>query len=107
MFLIAGITPRVVTLDERPQRCPACGLFQARRQRIDHYLSLFFIPLLRVKTGATLLVCQRCQCLVSESETEPPIAPDAPARAQRCAGCGRELAADHRFCPFCGRAAAE
>jgi RNA polymerase subunit RPABC4/transcription elongation factor Spt4 len=105
MFLIAGITARVVTLDEPAQRCPACGLFQARRQRVDHWFSLFFIPLLRVKTGQPLLVCQRCQHPTAAPST-PSTAP-AEVHARHCGGCGRRLAADHRFCPFCGRGAPE
>ena len=44
MFLIAGIQPKTRRVNDTPQRCPACGLVQAYATRVDHYLSLFFIP---------------------------------------------------------------
>jgi hypothetical protein len=88
-------------LDERPARCPACGLHQARTQRIDHYLSLFFIPLIRVRTGEPFLMCDRCR------QTGPGSGSEAQAAAQRpssrCRQCSRDLPADYLFCPHCGR----
>jgi hypothetical protein len=98
-FLVGGISPKTVVLDASPRRCPACGLFQARVQRVDHYLNLFFIPLWRVKKGMPLLVCNRCGTL------SPPDAAAQSAAAsavQECANCGQPLAADFRYCPHCG-----
>jgi hypothetical protein len=60
MFLIAGVQPKTRRVDDNPQRCPSCGLAQAYTTRVDHYLSLFFIPLIRVKKGAPFLLCDRC-----------------------------------------------
>jgi hypothetical protein len=101
MLLIAGVSPRLVTLDAGPRRCPRCGLFQAREQRIDHYLSLFFVPLLRVRTGESFIACDRCREAPGGPPAEPPREPAQPLPA--CPGCGRPLASDHRFCPGCGR----
>ena len=96
-FLVGGISPKTVVLDASARRCPACGLFQARLQRVDHYLNLFFIPLWRVKKGEPLLVCNRCGTL------SPPDAAAQPASAaETCAHCGQPLAPDFRYCPHCG-----
>ncbi|SPF39937.1 hypothetical protein SBDP1_280015 [Syntrophobacter sp. SbD1] len=59
-FLIGGVQPKSVTVDETPRICPGCGLAQARLKRVDHYLSLFFIPLFPVKKGDPVLICDRC-----------------------------------------------
>jgi len=102
MFLIAGVTPRVVTMEEAPQRCPSCGLYQARHRRLDHYFSLFFIPLLRVKKGEPFLFCPRCE--KSGGVFDPPRSSNAPQHAvTSCGGCGRPLDPGFRFCPQCGR----
>jgi hypothetical protein len=61
MFLIAGVQPKTRRVDENPQRCPSCGRSQAYTTRVDHYLSLFFIPLIRVKQGEPFLLCEGCQ----------------------------------------------
>jgi RNA polymerase subunit RPABC4/transcription elongation factor Spt4 len=96
-FFIGGVQPKVTVLDEQPRRCPRCGLHQARMQRVDHYISLFFIPVLRVKTGEPTLVCARCA---------GPAAPDAasaPGDAKSCRFCNRSYPAEFSFCPSCGR----
>lgn len=99
-FLVAGVQPRVTVLDERPVRCPRCGLHQARRQRVDHYLSLFFIPLIRVKTGEPMLVCDRCERPVAEPGGAP--AGGGAAHPASCRRCGGPLEPGFRFCPRCG-----
>ncbi len=100
-FVIGGIQPKVKVLDERPVRCPACGLHQARTQRIDHYLSLFFIPLIRVRTGEPFLVCDRCRQTAPESGPEAPRPFEGPSK--RCRSCNRDMPPDYSFCPQCGR----
>lgn len=101
-FFIGGISPKTVVLDESPQRCPACGLYQARLKRVDHYLNLFFIPVLRVKKGTPMLVCDRCRSVSPPQEgAEAPAAPAAPA--PKCPRCGQPLEPDFRYCPRCGR----
>ena len=58
MLIIAGISPKIVVLDNNPRRCPACGLVQTYLKRSDSYLSLFFIPIFRVKKGETRTAVQ-------------------------------------------------
>ena len=99
-FLIGGVQPRVKVLDEQPRRCPRCGLNQARLKRVDHYLSVFFIPVLKVKTGEPMLICDRCEIPVSESESAP--APAAEG-AKFCRFCRKDFPAEYAFCPVCGR----
>jgi rRNA maturation endonuclease Nob1 len=83
-------------LDERPQRCPRCGLHQAYLKRVDHYISLFFIPVLRVKTGEPTLVCDRCAQPVPDFGSDP-----TPGKS--CRFCNRSYPGDYDFCPRCGR----
>jgi RNA polymerase subunit RPABC4/transcription elongation factor Spt4 len=91
LIFIAGIQPKTVTVDDTPRLCPACGLARARLKRVDHYVSLFFLPLVRVKKGTPFVHCERC---LPPAWTGP--APPA------CMGCGRALEGDFRYCPHCG-----
>ncbi|MFP5213380.1 MAG: zinc ribbon domain-containing protein [Acidobacteriota bacterium] len=97
-FFIGGIQPRTVTIDETPRLCPACGLAQARLRRVDHCLSLFFIPLFPVKRGEPVLMCDRCGAV------SPPDAPPGGVAmaADRCRKCGFRVESDFRYCPHCG-----
>jgi len=98
-FFIAGVQPRTVTLDDQPRMCPSCGLFQARLKRVDHYISVFFIPLIRIKKGTPVLVCERCGAVSSEQgEPGPPREPTF-----TCPHCGQALEPGFRYCPYCGR----
>ena len=101
MILIAGVSPKIKTIDPTPRLCPSCGLAQAYLKRVDHYVSLFFIPVFRVKKGETVLVCNRC-------ESAGYAAPKQPSRRNAvqpvmCNQCGRSLEDDFRYCPFCGQ----
>lgn len=98
-FFIAGISPKVKVLDEKPRRCPACGLHQAYYKRVDHYLSVFFIPILKVKTGEPVIICDRCERAVSGFGS----APAAAVKGKGCRFCGKDLPSDFTFCPHCGR----
>lgn len=100
-FVIGGIQPKTRTLDDRPQRCPRCGLHQAYTQQIDHYLSLFFIPLVRVKQGEPFLFCRRCNLPVgTDSGGLHDIAHPAPKHA--CSRCSRTIHPEFAYCPYCG-----
>lgn len=99
-FLIGGVQPKTTTLDETRRMCPACGLVQARLKRIDHYLSLFFIPLFPVKKGAPLLTCDRCGAQSPfRNGSEPPAAQRVP---DRCPQCGQPISSNFVYCPGCG-----
>lgn len=104
-FFVGGIQPKTKTLDETPRLCPACGLAQARLKRIDHYLSLFFIPLFPVKKGEPLLMCDRCGYAAPPEQTfhERPTDVVAPPITVRCPSCGKTLEPSFAYCPYCGK----
>ena len=100
-FLIAGITPKTKIVDQTPRRCPACGLYQAYYQRVDHYFNLFFIPLVRVKKGEPFLFCQRCTKPVDEIHGDSSGQQDPTALL--CRHCGQPVNRDFKYCPSCGK----
>jgi RNA polymerase subunit RPABC4/transcription elongation factor Spt4 len=102
-FFVGGIQPKVKVLEETPRRCPRCGLHQAYLKRVDHYLSVFFIPVLKVKTGEPALVCDRCERTVSDSDAERFQARQTQPPKKACRFCGKGFPADYAFCPICGR----
>jgi rubrerythrin len=101
MIFIAGVFPKTKILDQNPRRCPVCGLNQAYYKRIDHYLSLFFIPILRVKKGEPYIVCERCERTIHE------FGPDFTHRTESdkltCKDCGKLMDKNFKFCPHCGK----
>lgn len=101
-FVIAGMQPKTKTLDSTPRRCPRCGLHQAYTQQVDHYLSLFFIPLLRVKQGEPFLYCRRCRLPVGPEGMHGDTG-DYSGTKPMCRQCGRSLQAGFRYCPHCGQ----
>jgi hypothetical protein len=101
MIFIAGISPKTTVLDQNPRRCPVCGLHQAYYKRIDHYLSLFFIPIFRVKKGEPIVVCDRCEQTVHRSG--PDFDQQQTEAAQTCRYCGKNVASDFKYCPQCGK----
>jgi len=97
-FFIGGIQPRTVDIDENPVLCPSCGLLRARHKRVDHYLSLFFIPVMPVKKGEPFLYCDRCG---AQPGGQPGDYINSGNRS--CKNCGRKLESDFIYCPFCGK----
>ena len=102
-FVIAGLQPKTRTLEDAPRKCPRCGLHQAYARRVDHYLSLFFIPLIRFKKGEPFLYCQRCDQQVDSLGTGNGVPPSDGPPKPMCRQCGRTLSPDFRYCPHCGR----
>ena len=100
-FLIGGVQPKTVTLDETLRICPACGLAQAGLKRVDHYLSLFFIPLFRVKKGDPVLICDRCGAISSRGGDFREASPEA--HKDGCPQCGYPVDRNFHYCPSCGR----
>jgi hypothetical protein len=102
MFLVAGVQPRTYKGPKTNQICPQCGLAQVHERRLDHYFSLFFIPLVRVKRGEPFGWCERCQAPLSHPEGG--IDPEAGRfpKKQVCRECGKTLEPHFRFCPYCG-----
>jgi len=103
-FFIGGVQPKIKVLEETPRRCPRCGLHQAYLKRVDHYLSVFFIPVLKIKTGQPVLICNRCEQPAHDSGSDlsrssQPVS----STTKSCRSCDRNFPADHIFCPICGR----
>lgn len=101
-FLIAGIQPKTVTLDDHPRRCPSCGLDQALAKRVDSYFSVFFLPILRVKKGTPFLQCLSCGHLSDESG-QTWYERQQGRSGPNCPQCGKPLEPQFHFCPFCGK----
>jgi RNA polymerase subunit RPABC4/transcription elongation factor Spt4 len=101
MIFIAGVSPKIKVLDQNPRRCPVCGLHQAYNKRMDHYLSLFFIPILRVKKGEPFLACDRCEQTAQAPGSDLTQPPREEAKA--CRYCGKNVGNDFKFCPYCGK----
>jgi len=104
-FFIGGISPKTKILDQNPRLCPVCGLVQAYFKRVDHYLHIFFIPVIRVKKGEPFIACNRCERKVFEfgekEKEEQQFQTDG--RASRCINCGKTLEKDFKYCPYCGK----
>jgi len=93
MFFIAGVQPKTKTLDKNARICPDCGLKRAHYQRVDHYVSLFFVPLLRVKKGLPVLICDGCRQTVKSFSD------------RRCRACNNVMEPGFKYCPYCGEPA--
>jgi len=100
-FFIVGLQPKTIVLDGKKRMCPSCGLFQAVSKRKDHYLALFFLPLLAVKKGDPYLHCSRCNYSSLDFENAVPSARGAVKN--RCTRCGQSLEPEFGFCPYCGK----
>ncbi len=95
-FFIAGIQPKEVKPKEQPQKiCPFCGINRLTLKRIDHYFTLFFIPLFRVKKGDPFFECPKCG-LIDEKRG---IVQSIPI----CPSCKREISPEYKYCPYCGK----
>ncbi|RJR21442.1 MAG: zinc-ribbon domain-containing protein [Desulfobacteraceae bacterium] len=40
--------------------CSSCGLYRASLRRVDHYISLVFILLVKIRSGEPFVECERC-----------------------------------------------
>ena len=65
-FFIGGVQPKTVRLDMQARLCPVCHHSTVYLKRVDHYLSLFFIPLFPVKKGIPFLSCDKCRTVFDE-----------------------------------------
>ena len=101
MIFIAGVSPKRKVLDQNPRRCPMCGSSQAYSQRIDHYLSLFFIPVFRVKKGEPFVVCD--SCVQATGGFEPNFTGQQADAPETCRDCGKTIDSDFNYCPYCGK----
>ncbi|MFW6160146.1 MAG: zinc ribbon domain-containing protein [Acidobacteriota bacterium] len=102
MFIfIAGVQPKTKKLSDTPQLCPSCGRPALFLKRTDHFLSLFFIPLIRIKKGHPFYLCHNCRALFDQ--TRQKITPDENGRSSRCPQCGAPVSPQFSYCPYCGK----
>ena len=100
-FFIGGVQPKTVVVSKQPQLCPTCGNYRLYLKRTDHYLSLFFIPLFPVKKGLPFLMCDNCQAVFDQDGRRREAS--HPEGLKKCPQCGRTVAPDFSFCPYCGQ----
>jgi hypothetical protein len=100
-FFIGGITPKTRKIDENPRQCPDCGLYQAYQMRVDHYLNLFFIPVLRVKKGEPFIMCERCHKVSNEFNRD--LSAYREETGLLCKFCGNPIHKGFFYCPYCGK----
>jgi RNA polymerase subunit RPABC4/transcription elongation factor Spt4 len=101
-FLIGGLQPKTILVDKQARSCPACGHFEVFLKRVDHYLSLFFIPVFPVRRGRPFLACENCKAVFDEHGSK--MSTEQTPSERRCAHCGRPIDPDFAFCPYCGKA---
>ena len=104
-FFIFVIQPRTVVLEEQPQACPSCAHTGVRLKRVDHYISLFFIPLIRIKKGVPFLTCDNCRVVLDGDETRGSGEFGRVNGLSTCTYCGKFFSRDYSYCPYCGRRA--
>lgn len=101
MIFIAGVYPKTKTIDSNPRLCPLCGGAQAYLKRIDHYLSIFFIPIFPVSRGKPSIICERCGGI--SDEMGHGIGMRGTTGDLLCRRCGRALRREFDYCPYCGK----
>lgn len=100
MVFIAGISPKTTIIDEHPSVCPICGLARAYYKRTDQYLTFFFIPIIKVKTGEPFIMCESCENSMAEFKTAFGSGPME--NVTPCRRCGKGLQKSFMYCPYCG-----
>jgi hypothetical protein len=100
MIFIGGVGPRKKKLDSHPRICSNCGLSQAYLVRLDDYLSLFFIPIFRIRKGQPFVECERCGQFTDENGKV--YTPGKDIRSISCYRCGEVLDKEFTYCPYCG-----
>jgi RNA polymerase subunit RPABC4/transcription elongation factor Spt4 len=101
MIFIGGVQPKTRTLEGTPRTCPFCGAPSAYLKRTDHYISLFFIPLIPISRGTPFLACEGCSRVFDERRET--LSSLREGRERFCPGCGERLDPGFSFCPYCGR----
>jgi endogenous inhibitor of DNA gyrase (YacG/DUF329 family) len=100
-FFIGGLQPKTISLGRQNIPCPECGNFDVYLKRVDHYISLFFIPVFPVKRGRPFLMCNTCNSVFGQDATMKK-ANDKQA-GQTCPYCGKSLKRGFIYCPYCGK----
>ena len=99
---VSAAHKRAATAERKDVRCPACGHVGVYQKRVDHYVSLFFIPLFPIKRGAPFLMCDQCNTILDEQGARMDF--EQVRGKSRCPSCGRSVDSGFSFCPHCGKA---
>ena len=100
-FFIGGIQPKTILLEKQLRICPVCSHTSLKLKRVDHYLSLFFIPLFPVKKGIPFQICDDCNSVFDKNGSR--VDDEKKEWGRRCIHCGRPLIHDFNYCPYCGK----
>jgi len=88
-------------MSQTPRICAVCGSPNAYIERVDHYLSLFSFPFLRIKKGVPFLLCEKCDSVSDMFEAKGGRSSKKGEPRVLCKHCRTELHGDV-FCPGCG-----
>jgi RNA polymerase subunit RPABC4/transcription elongation factor Spt4 len=100
-FLIGGIQPKTVVLEKQAGACPVCAHTGISIKRVDQYLSLFFIPLFRIKRGVPAPMCDHCKSILDADQSGGYY--KTVAKEKKCSRCARIIHDEEFFyCPYCG-----
>lgn len=100
-FFIGGIQPKTILLEKQSRACPICAHFDVRYKRIDHYISLFFLPLFRIKKGIPFLICQNCNVVLNEDGKA--MKAGRTDEGLKCGFCRKSVETNFYYCPYCGK----
>jgi len=100
-FFIGGVQPRTITLARVDRVCTVCAHPEICQKRVDHYVSLFFIPLFPVKRGTPFWICENCN--TEYDDFGAPLTAQRLAEKMVCPHCRRPISADYTYCPYCGK----
>lgn len=100
-FFIGGIQPKTILIKEKISLCPYCSQMQVDLKRVDNYLSIFFIPIIRIKKGLTFLLCRNCHNEVNGSK--PRTDANGFQQEKNCQYCGQTITENFFYCPYCGK----
>jgi hypothetical protein len=103
-FFIGGIQPKTVRLEKHSRACPSCAHFELYTERIDQYIALFFIPLIRIRKGMPFTTCRHCNTVWDDPPGSTGYESNQGSVAQTCGFCGKNVESNFAYCPFCGRA---
>jgi len=104
-FFIGGVQQKTVLLEEHPSTCPFCSGSKVQKKRLDHYVSIFFIPLFRIKRGIPFLACGNCQSIINRGEDTVDTGSgfEDTEKLKRCVSCQQTLDKEFSYCPYCGK----
>jgi zinc-ribbon family len=101
MIFIGGLQPRTVRVEKQPGSCAVCAHQEVYLKRVDQYISLFFIPVIRIKKGTPFLQCENCDAAFDDSDSST--GSTARQSPGLCRSCGKLADTGFSYCPYCGK----